>query len=191
MQNGFVHEQGSLPSQGIVMPNIEAVIAESAALIDRSRELGLPIVYTRHVYRPDYVELQPRLRAKLPMDPPPLIRGTWDADVHDDLAPAPGDAIIDKSRFDAFLYTDLETVLRGLGVTRLLVTGVVTSVCVESTVRSGQQRDFEILVAADCCSAPEQFHQPALEVMAEVFAEVAPWRDLVDRFLTPQVGAVA
>lgn len=179
MQNGFIHEKGSLPTQGLALPDVPAVIAENAALLAEARELGLPIVYTRHVFRPDFVEAPPKMKAVLPMNPPPLVRGSWDADVHDDLAPAAGDAIIDKSRYDAFLYTDLETVLRGLGVTRLLVTGVVTSICVESTVRSGQQRDFEMMVAADCTSAPPQFHQPALEIMANTFAEVGPWRELI------------
>lgn len=179
MQNGFIHEEGSLPTQGVALPNLPAVIAANADLLARARELGLPVIYTRHVFRPDFVEVPPKMLATLPMDPPPLVRGSWDADIHDALAPEAGDKIIDKSRFDAFLYTDLETVLRGLGVTRLIVTGVVTSICVESTVRSGQQRDFEMLVASDCVSAPEEFHQPALDIMANTFAEVAPWRALV------------
>jgi len=190
MQNGFIHENGSLPSQGVGLPHVPEVIAENAELLSAARGLGLPIIYTRHVFRPDFVEVPPAMLAKLPMDPPPLVRGSWDAEIHDDLAAEPGDKIIDKSRYDAFLYTDLETVLRGLGVTRLLVTGVVTSICVESTVRSGQQRDFEMLVASDCCSAPEQFHQPALEVMAATFAEVATWRELMERHLTPTAEVV-
>lgn len=189
MQNGFIHDEGSLPSQGLALPHVPTVIAENAALLAQARELGLPVLYTRHVFRPDFVEVPPAMLAKLPMDPPPLVRGSWDADIHDDLAPAEGDKIIDKSRYDAFLYTDLETVLRGLGVTRLIVTGVVTSICVESTVRSGQQRDFEMLVASDCTSAPEEFHQPALDVMANTFAEVGPWRDLLAR-ATEEIAAV-
>ena len=102
-----------------------------------------------------------------------------DREVIDELAPVDGDIIIDKNRFDAFLYTELETILRSLGVRRLLVCGVLTNVCVESTVRSGQQRDFEMLVASDCCAGPEQFHQFALDEMAEFFADVAEWRDLL------------
>jgi ureidoacrylate peracid hydrolase len=191
MQNGFIHENGSLPSQGVGLPNIPTVIAANAALIAKGRELGLPIIYTRHVFRPDFVEVPPAMLAKLPMNPPPLVRGSWDADVHDDLAPEPSDKIIDKSRFDAFLYTDLELVLRAPGVSRLIVTGVVTSICVESTVRSGQQRDFEMLVASDCCSAPDEFHQAALDVMPHVFAEVAPWSKLVEKHLTPSAEPVA
>ncbi|GAA1504305.1 cysteine hydrolase family protein [Nocardioides humi] len=179
MQNGFVHDKGSLPSNGNGLPNTAAVIAENRDLIAEARRLGVPVIYTRHVFRPDFVEAPARMEMLKTMEPAPLVRGSWDAEVVDDLAPADGDVIIDKSRYDAFLYTDLETVLRGKGITRLLVTGVVTSVCVESTVRSGHQRDFDMLVASDCVSAPESQHGPALEVMAAVFAEVAPWRELV------------
>ena len=189
MQNGFVHESGSLPRNGMGLPNTTEVIAENQALLAATRALGLPVIYTRHVFRPDFVEVPARMDLLKTMTPVPLVRGSWDADVVDELAPAAGDVIIDKSRYDAFLYTDLETVLRGLGVTRLLVTGVVTSICVESTVRSGHQRDFDMLVAADCVSAAESQHGPALEVMGAVFAEVAPWRELVAAHLTPAVVA--
>ncbi|MCW2541978.1 MAG: hypothetical protein JWN95_3703 [Frankiales bacterium] len=177
MQNGFVHPEGSLPAIGMGMPNIDKVVAENAAVIEASRAAGVPVIYTRHVYRAGMLDLPNRMVDMLPAGFELLERGSWDADVHDDLAPVAGDVIIDKNRFDAFLYTDLEVQLRALGIKRLLVTGVVTSVCVESTVRSGHQRDFEMYVASDCVSAPVEQHQAALDVMAAIFAKVMPWRD--------------
>jgi nicotinamidase-related amidase len=74
------------------------------------------------------------------------------------------------------LYTDLDLVLRTLGVGRLLVCGVATNVCVESTVRSAEQRDFEVTVASDCTSGPAEYHHAALASMAYIAAEVVPWR---------------
>lgn len=185
MQNGFCHENGSLPSVGMGMPNMEAVTAANAALLAQARELDLPVIYTRHVYRPDFVDLPKKMAITLPTEPAPLVRGSWDADVIDELKPADGDHIIDKNRFDAFLYTDLEVVLRAMGIERLVVTGVVTSVCVESTVRSGQQRDFEMFVASDCVSAPEEQHQAALDMMAYIFAEVGPWEEVLRQATLP------
>jgi len=179
MQNGFCHEDGSLPRAGLGQPNMPSVTAENQALLSEARALGLPIYYTRHVYRPDFLDAAPRTKALLPLDPPPLVRGTWDADVIDELTPVPADTIIDKNRYDAFLYTDLEVVLRANGIKRLLVTGVVTSICVESTVRSAEQRDFEVFVAADCTSAAAGVHEAALAAMASVFATVGPWRELL------------
>jgi len=190
MQNGFCHPEGSLPLAGLGLPNMPSVVEENAALIASAREHGLPVIYTRHVYRPDFVDLPGRMKGVIPLDPPPLVRGSWDGDVIDELAPQAGDHIIDKNRFDAFLYTDLEVVLRAMGVDTILVTGVVTSVCVESTVRSGQQRDFEVLVASDCTSAGAEAHEPALAAMAAVFAEVGPWRQVLALALDAPAVAV-
>ena len=177
MQNGFVHPEGSLPGIGMGMPNIEAVLDQNAAAIAAARAAGWPVIYTRHVYRHGMLDLPPRMNVVLPPNFELLERGSWDADVHDALKPETADVVIDKNRFDAFLYTDLEVQLRALGVTTLLVTGVVTSICVESTVRSGHQRDFEMFVASDCVSAPIEQHQAALDIMGTVFATVLPWRE--------------
>jgi ureidoacrylate peracid hydrolase len=176
MHNGFCHPEGSLPGAGFGLPDMDNVIAANAAMLDAARSAGVPVVYTRHVYRPGLLDAPDPLRAMFPPGVEPLIRGSWDADIVAELAPAEGDAVIDKNRFDAFLYTELDTVLRALGTRRLLVSGVVTSVCVESTVRSAQQRDYRVTVAADCTSAQPEFHQAALDVMASVFATVTDWR---------------
>ena len=188
MQNGFVHPEGSLPGIGLGQPDIEAVLERNAEAIAAARAAGWPVIYTRHVYRAGMLDLPERMTTILPAGFELLERGSWDADVHDRLKPEAGDVIIDKNRFDAFLYTDLEVQLRALGVTTLLVTGVVTSVCVESTVRSGNQRDFEMFVASDCVSAPVEQHQAALDMMAAVFATVLPWREAM-AVLAPAAAA--
>jgi ureidoacrylate peracid hydrolase len=183
MQNGFVHPEGSLPSAGISLPDMDAVTAANADLIAGARAAGVPVIYTRHVFRDDLLDVPARTRKMLPPDLTLLVRGTWDADVIDELTPEPGDRIIDKNRYDAFLYTDLEVVLRAMGVKRLLVTGVVTSVCVESTVRAAEMRDFDVYVARDCTSAAETAHEPALAAMAAIFATVGTGKELLDELV--------
>jgi ureidoacrylate peracid hydrolase len=183
MQNGFVHPDGSTITINGPLPNVDKVIAETASLLEEARGRGLPVIYTRHQFRKDFLDAPPKLLEMFPTGVKPLVEGTWDAAVLDELAPADGDTMIDKNRFDAFLYTDLEIVLRALGVKKLLVTGVVTNVCVESTVRSGQQRDFVMTVASDCTAAAAGFHDPALNAMAEVFATVTTWREGLDGVL--------
>jgi ureidoacrylate peracid hydrolase len=185
MQNGFCHPSGSLPSAGRALPGMPAVIAANAQLIAAARTAGLPVIYTRHVFRPDLLDVPRRVAGLLPDEPKPLVRGSWDAEVIDELKPMEGDRIIDKNRYDAFLYTDLEVVLRAMGVRRLLVTGVVTSVCVESTVRSAEQRDFDPYVASDCTSAPDGAHEPALAAMAAVFATVGTGHELLASLVAP------
>ncbi|MDF0528959.1 cysteine hydrolase [Tsukamurella sp. 8F] len=190
MQNGFVHPRGSLPSAGRGLPYMEAVTAANVALIAAARERSVPVIYTRHVYRADRVDLPRMVADSLPLHPPALLRGSWDAAVIDELAPEPGDTIVDKNRYDAFLYTDLEVVLRARGISRLVVGGVVTSVCVESTVRSGQQRDFDMYVAADATSAPIAQHQPALDMMATLFAAVGPGSQMLEWALEGRLPTV-
>lgn len=178
MQNGFVHPEGSLPKAGIAMPHAAQVTAANADLLAEARGLGVPIVYTRHSFRPGFLEAPAGSREMLPEGC--LLKGTWDAAVVDDLKPAEEDVQIEKVRYDAFLYTELEVVLRALGVTRVIVTGVVTSVCVESSVRSGHQRDFAMQIASDCVDGPVEFHQHSLDALSHWgFAEVAPWRELL------------
>ena len=74
---------------------------------------------------------------------------------------------VDKVRFDAFQWTSLEPLLRGLGVDELVVCGVVTNICVETTVRSAFMRDFPVTLLADCCAAKtRRLHELSLEVLS-------------------------
>ncbi|HEX4219782.1 MAG TPA: cysteine hydrolase [Acidimicrobiales bacterium] len=178
MQNGFLHPEGSVTRNDQPMFEVERVVAETVELVAEARTAGLPVVYTQHVFRPDYVDVPPRLRSRdmFTEGHETLVSGSWDAAVADELKPLDSEVVVEKNRYDAFLYTDLDLVLRTLGVGRLLVCGVATNVCVESTVRSAEQRDFEVTVASDCTSGPAEYHHAALASMAYIAAEVVPWR---------------
>jgi ureidoacrylate peracid hydrolase len=103
-----------------------------------------------------------------------LAAGSWDGDVVDELGWTERDLTVDKVRFDAFLWTSLDPLLQGLGVDHLVVAGVVTNVCVESTVRAAFMRDYRVTLLADCCAASTpRLHDLGIEVMGECgFAEV-------------------
>jgi nicotinamidase-related amidase len=104
-----------------------------------------------------------------------LAVSTWDAAVCDELGCGPGDLVVDKVRFDAFQWTSLEPLLRGLGVTKLMICGVVTNICVESTARSAFMRDFPVTLLEDCCAAKtRRLHELAVEVLSSYeLAEIA------------------
>jgi ureidoacrylate peracid hydrolase len=178
MQNGFVHPEGSVSRDGGPMLEVERVMDETVQLVAEARAAGLPVIYTQHVLRPDFFDVPSRLRARdlFHQGEDTLVTGSWDAAVADELKPLESDLVVAKNRYDAFLYTDLELVLRTLGVGRLLVCGVATNVCVESTVRSAEQRDYEVTVASDCTSGPAEYHHAALAAMAYIAADVVPWR---------------
>jgi ureidoacrylate peracid hydrolase len=89
--------------------------------------------------------------------------------------------VLEKTRWDFFLYTELDAVLKNLGVKRLIITGINTNCCVESTARTGMQLNYEVAVAEDACSSDKQeLHVNALKSMKVLYIEVAPWRDLLD-----------
>jgi ureidoacrylate peracid hydrolase len=176
MQHGFVDPRGSVPIAMGMLPNVEEAVSNCSDLLTEARSAGMPVVYTRHQFRSGFLDAPTMVLERFPPGAQPLVAGSWDAAICDALVPLSGDIIVDKNRYDAFLYTDMELVLRALGVKRLLVTGVVTNVCVESTVRSAHMRDFDVTVASDCTAAQAGYHEPALASMAAIFATVAPWK---------------
>lgn len=177
MQNGFCHPNGSMPTIGYGLHGVESAVANTALAVADARTAGVPVVFTRHVYRPGRADEGQRLRAAhtalASVDG--LAAGSWDGDVVDELGRTDTDLVVDKVRFDPFLWTSLDPLLHGLGATELVVCGVVTNICVESTVRAGFMRDYPITLLADCCAArTRRLHDIGVEVMSECgFAAVA------------------
>jgi ureidoacrylate peracid hydrolase len=183
MQNGFCHPDGSSAAHGMPLTTAPAAIAAIAELLDEARQ--------HDVYRPGLVDMPERLALVWPRNPDPVVRGTWDAEIVSELAPHAEDHVVDKNRFDAFVYTDLEPLLRSIGVERLLVTGCITNICVETSVRSADQRGFLCLVAQDATAAFGADQDAALKVMGTYFATVGPWRELLSTCLESEVPVAA
>jgi nicotinamidase-related amidase len=177
MQNGFCHPDGSFARIGMGLEGADAAVQNAAVAVASAREAGVPIVFTRHMYRPG----RPDEGAALIRNSPALAgvsglaAGSWDAEVVADLGSGPDDLTVDKVRFDAFQWTSLEPLLRGLAVTDLVICGVVTNLCVETTVRSAFMRDFPVTLLADCCAAKtRRLHDLSIEVLRSYeLAEIA------------------
>ena len=177
MQNGFCHPEGSFPRIGRGLEGAMEAVVNAAVAVGQARAAAIPVVFTRHVYRPG----RPDEGAALIRNSPELAGvsgladGTWDADVCAELGCAPDDLVVDKVRFDAFQWTSLEPLLRGLDVTALMICGVVTNICVETTARSAFMRDFPVTLLADCCAAKtRRLHELSVEVLSSYeLAEIA------------------
>jgi len=177
MQNGFCHPDGSFPRIGMGLDGAEAAVRNAAVAVAQARRAAIPVVFTRHLYRPG----RPDEGAALIRNSPALTgvnglaAGFWDAEVVDELGCGPEDLMVDKVRFDAFQWTSLEPLLRGLDVRELVVCGVVTNLCVETTVRSAFMRDFPVTLLADCCAAKtRRLHELSIEVLTSYeLAEIA------------------
>jgi len=189
MQNAFCHPDGSFAQLDMGLEGALEAVANAAVAVGQARRAGIPVVYTRHVYRPGRADEGQALKRNSPelASLEGLAATSWDAQVIDELGCRPDDLVVDKVRFDAFQWTSLEPLLRGLGVTELIICGVVTNLCVESTVRSAFMRDFPVTLLADCCAAKtRRLHELSLEVLSSY--ELAGIASVTEGF---DVGATA
>lgn len=193
MQNDFGSPGGMFDRAGIDLTGIQAAASATAEVLATARDAGLPIVYLKMEYAPDLEKAGPADRpnrikhAPLSLgqeiDAPDgtqgriLVRGTWNTAIVDELAPEPGDHVVSKHRYSGFFETELDDLLRGLGVTQLLVTGCTTSVCVDSTVRDAMFRDYSCIVLEDCTAEPlgdgRTNHEATLRTIETLFGWVS------------------
>src|SRR5215469_3920715 len=169
MQNGFCHPEGSFPSIGLGLEGADAAVRNAAIAVKQARAADVPVIFTRHLYRLGRADEGPALIRNSPARA--LVNGlaahSWDAEVIDDLECGAEDLKVDKVRFDAFQWTSLDPLLRGLSVTRLVICGVVTNLCVETTVRSAFMRDIPVMLIEDACAAKtRRLHELSIEVLS-------------------------
>ena len=154
MQNGFLKPDGFMVKAGLNIDQCIAAIGPNQRLLRPAVKQGYPVIYTRYSLRPDYKDaglLRQFILASNASDA--MVIGTRDWEIAEELKPIDGDIILDKQRYSSFYDTNLEVILRGLGVSLLVVTGVTTNICVESTVRDAFFRDFKVTVLEDCVGA--------------------------------------
>lgn len=183
-QRDFVDPGGFGESLGNDVSLLRASVEPTRRVLDAFREHGMTVIHTREGHRPDLTDLFPAKRERgnpslrIGDDGPMgrlLVRGSYGHGIIDELAPVEGEVVLDKPGKGAFYGTDLETILRAQGITHLVVTGVTTEVCVQSTTREANDRGFECLVLEDCTASyfPE-FHRVTLE-MIEAQGGIVGW----------------
>jgi len=176
MQRDFLEPGGFGASLGNDVARLRCAIAPLQRLVRMWRGAGLPLIHTREGHRPDLSDLPhakrargtgagPRIGELGPMGRI-LVQGEPGHALIPEIAPLPGEQVIDKPGKGAFYATDLQDRLDALGVRQLVVTGVTTEVCVQSTVREANDRGYDCLVLSDCTASyfPE-FHEAALQMI--------------------------
>lgn len=173
LQRSFCDAEGSMALQGRDISAMQAAARVCDGLAASAHAAGVPVVWTRMAFRPDYADggaLTGRLRPNLARIGA-LKRGSEDADFSRLVQPQAGDVVIDKARYSALYGTPLEVVLRSGGHQRILVAGVTTSMCVDTTVRDLGQRDYDVLVVEEgCADFDAERHRAALSAMEFGFA---------------------
>lgn len=175
MQNGFCSPQGSLGKNGVDVSHMHNTIAPVRKLIEASRRASMLDAWTiQHHYPDDVTRGRHRIiphTLRFGSGPAALVN-TWDAEVVDELkslSQAPAEIII-KHRFSAFFDTRLDTLLRMKGIRTVIISGVSSSLCVETTIRDAYQRDYDVLIAADAIAtdSPEA-HEESMRTAAKYF----------------------
>jgi biuret amidohydrolase len=175
MQRDFVDPGGFGEALGNDVSLLRKAIGPTRKVLEAARKNGMLVVHTREGHRPDLSDLplNKKLRGRLKNgigDPGPmgriLVRGEYGHDIVDALKPAPGEPVVDKPGKGAFYATDLDSLLHNRGVGQLVVCGVTTEVCVNTTVREANDRGYDCLVLEDCVGSyfPE-FQQAALKMI--------------------------
>ncbi|MBT9385217.1 cysteine hydrolase [Pseudooceanicola sp. CBS1P-1] len=175
MQRDFIEAGGFGAALGNDVTRLQAIVPTVARLIGGARAAGLMVVHTRECHRPDLSDLPPAKRdrgnpALRIGDPGPmgrlLIAGEPGADILPELAPAPGELVIDKPGKGAFYATGLSGALQARGIRQILFAGVTTEVCVQTTMREANDRGYDCLIVTDATESyfPE-FKAAAIAMM--------------------------
>lgn len=193
MQNDFLEEGAPIEA-----PMGREFVGDLARFVERCRNAGAPIVFTKAVYRENGCDANTLGDLFVPRgDERPLIEGSAGAELYGGLEPSEHDVVIEKHRFSAFYNTDLEVVLRGLGVDTLVMTGVTTENCVGTTARDAHFRDYHVVFLPDLTGtfdypdagfgprSAEEIHETYCTIIAHSVGTLAAPADVLDAFDGP------
>ncbi|HYM30994.1 MAG TPA: isochorismatase family cysteine hydrolase [Candidatus Cybelea sp.] len=192
MQRDFVDPGGFGEALGNDVSLLRKAVPPTQRVLAAARAAHMLVIHTREGHRPDLADLPPakKARGKLKAgigDPGPmgriLVRGEFGHDIVDELKPAPGEPVVDKPGKGAFYATDLDAILKSRGILQLIVCGVTTEVCVNTTVREANDRGYDCLVLEDCVASYFPEFQRAALAMIKAQGGIFGWVTGSERLL--------
>lgn len=188
MQNDFCADGGYLHKEGADMSLNQAMAPRLANFIEEARKAKLPIIYIQSIYVSEnnwylsdvWLEQHRRVGRGKYTEYPVLEEGSWGVEFYKGVKPLPGEVVVTKHRFDAFVGTDLELILKSKGIRTIILTGGNTNCCVESTARTGFVMDYYVVIPRDCVSATTlEKHDNALKIIDFYFGQVTDSSDII------------
>ena len=187
VQNDFCAEGGAMHTEGRDLSLVQAMVPRLARFLEATRGARVPLVWIRNVYNTDpnwylsevWLEQATRRRRGLYVDRPVCQAGEWNGDFYG-VRPRPDEVIVTKHRYGAFEATDLELVLRSRRIRTVIMTGIATNVCVETTARQAFLRDYYVVFTNDCTAtySPAD-HEATLRNIDSFFGQVAVAEEIV------------
>ncbi len=165
MQNGFVSKGGSYDLMGLNVSKYSDVVPSLKRLIAFCRKVKIPIFYSQAVREESGIDLLTRSHRILPKSReerikrrPICIRGSWDAEIVEDLKPNFDDHVVIKRRDSVFQDTEVEVWLRSLGIDSIIFAGIDTSICVESSLRDAFNHGYDVVLISDATASNNLNH---------------------------------
>jgi ureidoacrylate peracid hydrolase len=182
VQNDFCSPEGSLGRAGADTSAAVEMVPRLGGLIDAAHAADVPVIFIQTIHDPtnDSVQWLGRIDDGPGTERPGITcrTGSWGGEFYE-VAPGPGDQVVTKYRYSAFVGTNLNIVLRTLGVKSLLFTGVATEVCVESSLRDGLFNEYFVTLVQDCAATYSQdAHDASVRVVGKHFGTVVNGSDL-------------
>jgi ureidoacrylate peracid hydrolase len=174
VQNDFVSSKGSAAKRGEDVSAAQAVAPKLIRLIEEARRVGLTVIYIKTTHS-EWTDTPSWIYRKSQQSALNTCReGTWGAEFYEGIAPLPTERVVIKHRYSAFINTDLNTVLHAKGIQSVLLAGVATNVCVETSARDAYMYDYYVTMVEDCAAAYEaKLHLNTLENIRRHFGLVA------------------
>ncbi len=149
-------------------------------LVSWARQRQVPVIWVRMAFRPGYVDASRSVRGSAMARTGLLQEGSWGAEIVDGVGRQADDIVITKKRTSSFFRTDLDFVLRGLGVSHLVIGGTSTHWAVESTVRDAEALDYDVVVVSDATGSRQaEFHESSLRCIGRRFGKVMTTQEAI------------
>lgn len=180
VQNGFASKGGSYDQFGMDLSNYQKAIPGIARLVELCRSADIPIFYTQAVREGSGIDLLtnthrilPKAREERIKKKPICVRGTWDAEIVDEVKPAPEDHVVIKRRDSAFHDTEMGVWLESIGADTIVFCGLDTSICVEASLRDAFNIGYDVMLISDATASGNRKHfESTIEIVKDYYGLV-------------------